>query len=104
MRARAIRPPTVPARAHSNSCWGKHKVLQILVNIVRNAKDSCDASGRTDKQVTVRVAACNRGVQIQVIDNGIGISGDKESSRKGLRPRKRGMESACTGVHLRRRY
>ena len=34
----------------------KHKVLQILVNLVRNATDACDESGRTDKRLTVRVA------------------------------------------------
>ena len=35
----------------------KHKVLQILVNLVRNAKYACDDSGRTDKRITLRVGA-----------------------------------------------
>ena len=52
----------------------KHKVLQILVNLERNAKYACDASGRTDKKVVVRIAKSPHGVQIQVIDNGVGIS------------------------------
>ena len=52
----------------------KHKVLQILVNLERNAKYACDASGRTDKKVIVRIAKSADGVQIQVIDNGVGIS------------------------------
>ncbi|MHB8721815.1 MAG: PAS domain S-box protein [Steroidobacteraceae bacterium] len=52
----------------------KHKVLQILVNLERNAKDACDASERDDKNITVRISARERGVQIQVIDNGVGIS------------------------------
>jgi PAS domain S-box-containing protein len=51
----------------------KHKVLQILVNLVRNAKYACDESGRTDKLITLRVEAAPRGVRISVIDNGIGI-------------------------------
>jgi signal transduction histidine kinase len=51
----------------------KHKVLQILVNLVRNAKYACDDSGRSDKLITLRVEGTDAGVRISVIDNGIGI-------------------------------
>jgi C4-dicarboxylate-specific signal transduction histidine kinase len=51
----------------------KHKVLQILVNLLRNAKYACEASGRTDKLVVIRIANHARGVQIAVTDNGVGI-------------------------------
>jgi C4-dicarboxylate-specific signal transduction histidine kinase len=51
----------------------KHKVLQILINLFRNAKYACEASGRFDKQVIVRIANDARGVQIAVTDNGVGI-------------------------------
>jgi len=51
----------------------KHKVLQILVNLVRNAKHACDDSGRHDKRLTLRVTNGNRHVRIAVADNGIGI-------------------------------
>jgi PAS domain S-box-containing protein len=51
----------------------KHKVLQILVNLVRNAKYACDESGRTDKLLTLRVEGAENGVRISVIDNGVGI-------------------------------
>jgi signal transduction histidine kinase len=51
----------------------KHKVLQILVNLVRNAKYACDDSGRSDKLITLRIAAVPAGVSITVQDNGIGI-------------------------------
>jgi PAS domain S-box-containing protein len=51
----------------------KHKVLQILVNLVRNAKYACDESGKTDKQITLRVDVAEGGVRISVIDNGVGI-------------------------------
>jgi PAS domain S-box-containing protein len=51
----------------------KHKVLQILVNLVRNAKDACEAAGDVMKEVTVRVARCARGVQVAVTDTGVGI-------------------------------
>jgi PAS domain S-box-containing protein len=52
----------------------KHKVLQILVNLVRNAKLACDESGRKDKLLTLRVEKQATGVRILVIDNGVGIA------------------------------
>jgi len=51
----------------------KHKVLQILVNVIRNAKYACDNSGREDKQITLRVANGDNSVKISVADNGVGI-------------------------------
>jgi signal transduction histidine kinase len=51
----------------------KHRVLQILVNLIRNAKYACEDSGRSDKRVTIRVSPCALGVCIAVIDNGVGI-------------------------------
>jgi signal transduction histidine kinase len=54
----------------------KHKVLQILVNLLRNARYACEASGKPDKEVVMRIAKQAAGVQIAVIDNGIGIQPD----------------------------
>jgi two-component system, NtrC family, sensor kinase len=54
----------------------KHKVLQILVNLVKNAKNACDESGRTDKQVTMQVRQSEESIRISVIDNGVGIPAD----------------------------
>ena len=34
----------------------KHKVLQILVNLIRNAKYACDDSGKAERQVAVRTS------------------------------------------------
>lgn len=51
----------------------KHKVLQILINLLRNAKYACEASARTDKQVLICIANRAGGVRIAVTDNGIGI-------------------------------
>ncbi|HKS36746.1 MAG TPA: PAS domain-containing protein [Verrucomicrobiae bacterium] len=51
----------------------RHKVLQILVNLIRNAKHACDESERTDKQLTVRVSNGDDRVRIAVTDNGVGI-------------------------------
>ena len=54
----------------------KHKVLQILVNLVRNAKHACDESGREDKKLTLRVETDVERVRISVSDNGVGIPAD----------------------------
>ncbi|MBI3418234.1 MAG: PAS domain S-box protein [Verrucomicrobia bacterium] len=51
----------------------KHKVLQILVNLIRNAKYACDEGGPVDKRLTVRIANGNDRVKIVVADNGVGI-------------------------------
>jgi len=51
----------------------KHKILQILVNLLRNAKHACQESDRVDKRLTVRVADGDGRIKISVIDNGVGI-------------------------------
>jgi signal transduction histidine kinase len=51
----------------------KHKILQILVNLLRNAKHACQDSERADKRITVRVAKGEGRIRISVIDNGVGI-------------------------------
>ncbi len=52
----------------------RHKILQILVNLVRNAKFALDEGFSAEKQLTVRVALNGDTVQFSVIDNGVGIS------------------------------
>jgi signal transduction histidine kinase len=52
----------------------KHKVLQVLVNLISNAKYACEASSQSKKQVTLRVTSENHLIKISVIDNGVGIS------------------------------
>jgi signal transduction histidine kinase len=51
----------------------KHKVLQILVNLVRNAEHACNDSGRTNKRLTVRIENGDGRVRVSVSDNGVGI-------------------------------
>jgi signal transduction histidine kinase len=51
----------------------KHKVLQILVNLVRNAKQACDESGKAEKNLIIRAASDSERVRIEVSDNGVGI-------------------------------
>ncbi|MES2466470.1 MAG: PAS domain S-box protein [Verrucomicrobiota bacterium] len=52
----------------------KHKIVQILVNLLSNAKHACQESGRPDKRLTVRVSHREDRVRILVIDNGMGIA------------------------------
>jgi PAS domain S-box-containing protein len=51
----------------------KHKVLQILINLLRNAKYACDNSGRADKEIVLRVDQDHDRVKISIRDNGIGV-------------------------------
>ncbi len=52
----------------------KHKVLQILVNLIRNAKYALDEKNSGDKQITLRVGMNGNGmVKVSVADNGVGI-------------------------------
>lgn len=52
----------------------KHKVLQILVNLIRNAKYALDERGHSDKRLIVRTGVQTpSAVQISIIDNGVGI-------------------------------
>ncbi len=52
----------------------RHKVLQILVNLIRNAKYACDETGRNDKEVVLRIESVPQGARVSVIDNGVGIA------------------------------
>jgi len=61
-------------RDHPQITVERHKVLQILVNLIRNAKYACDESGRDDKKVVLRVESVADGVRVAVIDNGVGIA------------------------------
>jgi len=52
----------------------KHKVLQILVNLIRNSKYALDEVARSDRQLRLRVAKNGDDfVRVAVIDNGVGI-------------------------------
>ena len=52
----------------------RHKVLQVLVNLLRNAKNACQESGRNDRRVRIRVSTQEDRVHFAVIDNGVGIN------------------------------
>jgi PAS domain S-box-containing protein len=53
----------------------KHKVLQILINLLHNSKYAVDEGGPPEKRIVVRVEKqASNGVRVSVIDNGIGIA------------------------------
>ncbi len=52
----------------------KAKVLQILVNLIRNAKYACDDGPHPEKLITLRIEAAGESrVRLIVQDNGVGI-------------------------------
>lgn len=51
----------------------RHKVLEILVNLIGNAKQAVDETGRPDKNITILVNLAGDNAQIVVRDNGVGI-------------------------------
>lgn len=71
----------------------KHKVLQILVNLIRNAKYALDEAMPAEKRLVLRtqIVEGNR-VQISVIDNGIGIPAENLTRifEHGFTTRKKG--------------
>jgi PAS domain S-box-containing protein len=54
-------------------CVEKHKLLQILINLVSNAKYACDGSSQCERVITLRATIAANGVRIEVADNGVGI-------------------------------
>jgi signal transduction histidine kinase len=53
----------------------RHKLLQVLLNLLTNARQSLQASGRPDKQISLRVESAPRErLRISIADNGVGIS------------------------------
>jgi len=51
----------------------KHKALQILINLLKNAKQACDAANRDEKHITLGIMTATDRVHISVSDNGVGI-------------------------------
>jgi ligand-binding sensor domain-containing protein/signal transduction histidine kinase len=51
----------------------RHKVVQILVNLIRNAKHACNEAHREDKRLTLCVGNSAGRIKFSVSDNGVGI-------------------------------
>jgi signal transduction histidine kinase len=54
----------------------KHRVLQILVNLISNARHACEDSKRTDKRIRLRVGRHDGWFTVAVSDNGAGIAAE----------------------------
>ncbi|HLM46430.1 MAG TPA: HAMP domain-containing sensor histidine kinase, partial [Myxococcaceae bacterium] len=56
----------------------RHKLLQILFNLLSNARQALQESGRADKQLLLRIGEDGAGerLRVEVTDNGIGISSE----------------------------
>ncbi len=58
-------------------CVDRHKVLQILINLLRNAKHAMDGRSAVDKKLVIEIGLASAGcVKIVVRDNGVGIPPD----------------------------
>jgi len=62
------------AHAPAEITVDRHKVIQILVNLVSNAKHACQASAAPKKKVALRVSNGGDTIRIAVCDNGVGIA------------------------------
>ncbi|HZP13712.1 MAG TPA: PAS domain S-box protein [Nevskiaceae bacterium] len=52
----------------------RHNVIQILVNLIRNAEQACEAAGGSDGRIVLKVARSDDRLVISVRDNGVGIT------------------------------
>jgi signal transduction histidine kinase len=84
----------------------KHKVLQILGNLLHNSKYACDAINQPTKKVTIRIRAKGPDrVRIEVEDTGIGIPQENLTRifSQGFTTRKGGhgfgLHSAALAAH-----
>lgn len=51
----------------------KVKIVQVLVNLIRNAKEAVLESKKPDKEITLKSLVDKNKIYIEVLDNGIGI-------------------------------
>jgi PAS domain S-box-containing protein len=57
----------------------KHLVLQIIINLLRNAMQACEASEIGEKRLTIRIKQEAGRVRVEVADNGTGIAPENQS-------------------------
>jgi signal transduction histidine kinase len=51
----------------------RHKVLQVLINLIQNARQACDDSTANGKCITLRIVGGDGMALISVIDDGVGV-------------------------------
>ena len=52
----------------------QHQVMQILVNLIRNAKHACQDAAQVNSQIKISVVQTGEEIQVAVQDNGVGIA------------------------------
>lgn len=57
----------------------KVKLLQVLVNLIQNAKDAVIESSKSDKEIILKSSLVNNIIKIEISDNGIGILPDDKN-------------------------
>ncbi len=57
----------------------KHKILQIFINLISNARHALIDSGHADKKMSISISVVDNAICIEVTDNGIGIEKDNLS-------------------------
>ncbi|HEV2209982.1 MAG TPA: ATP-binding protein [Verrucomicrobiae bacterium] len=56
-------------------CVDRHKILQILINLLRNAKYAMESRGDASKRLLVQIKTPGTGrISISILDNGVGIA------------------------------
>lgn len=80
----------------------RHKILQILVNMLQNAKRACEETERTDARVIVRLHYTEMLACISVEDNGVGIPAENMTKifNHGFTTRKNGRGFGLHGSIL----
>ena len=83
----------------------RHKVLLILVNLIRNAQWACGEAHREDPQIVLRLTTSAGKLQFTVQDNGVGIAEENLGRlfNHGFTTRKNGhgfgLHSSATVAH-----
>ena len=54
----------------------RHKAIQILVNLLRNARQACLEAQRTGMVLTLRAVCAEDRIRITIMDNGVGIAAE----------------------------
>ena len=56
------------------ACTDKHRVFQIMVNLLSNARDAVTQNTLVDGEIRVQVSEQNGLAEIRIVDNGVGIA------------------------------
>ena len=82
----------------------RHQVLQILVNLLQNARMTCEESNQPTKQITIRVTQTGKDhVVVEITDNGPGLTREEIESmfNPAVASRKNGHTSSLpTAAYL----